>query len=102
MIYATEFGPPSHVTKILQAENGKKLTNLNRYISVITGIDQKRFAIFEHTINHLFSGYVRLPQLEYYLFFVLHLFSYFFSFFFFFFRFLLLNGLTHCIQSLSD
>ena len=44
---------------------GKKLTNLNRYISVITGIDENWFVIFEHTINYLSFGYVRLPQLEY-------------------------------------
>ena len=44
----------------------KKLTNLNRYISVTTDIDEKRFVIFERTINHFSFGYVRLPQLEYY------------------------------------
>ena len=43
---------------------GKKLTNLNRYISEIINIDQKRFAVFEHTINHLSFGYVRLLQPE--------------------------------------
>ena len=47
---------------------------LNRYISVITDIDEKWFVIFKHTINWLSFGYVRLPQLEYY-------FSYFFFFF---------------------
>ena len=45
---------------------GKKLMNLNRYISVITNIDEKWFVIFAHTINHLPFGYVRLPQLENY------------------------------------
>ena len=64
--------------KILQ---GKKL-NLNRYISVITNIDVTWFVIFEHTMNRLSFGYVRLPQLEYYFssfasFFLLFLFYFF-------------------------
>ena len=42
----TEFGILGHVTKILQAENGNKLTNLNRYISVITNIDKKMVCDF--------------------------------------------------------
>ena len=54
------------MTKILQAENGQKVDGLNRYISVITGIDEKWFVVFEHTINHLSFGYVRLPQFENY------------------------------------
>ena len=47
---------------------GKKLTNLNRYSSVITNIDEKWFVSFEHTINCFSLGYVRLDllQLEYY------------------------------------
>ena len=45
---------------------GKKLTNLNRYISVATDIDEKWFVVFDHTINHLSFGYGRLPQFEYY------------------------------------
>ena len=66
---------------------GKKLTNLNRYISVITDIDKKWFVIFEHTINHLSLGYVRLPQLE-------HYFSCFVSFFdcFYFTFFIFVQG----------
>ena len=32
---------PSHVTKIVQAKSGRKWTILNRYISVITDIDEK-------------------------------------------------------------
>ena len=32
---------------------GKKLTVLNRYISIIVDIDEKWFVIFEHTINHI-------------------------------------------------
>ena len=57
---------------------GNKLTNLNRYISVIADIDKKWFVIFGRTINHLSFGYVRLPQHEYY-------FSCFVSFFLLFF-----------------
>ena len=41
---------------------GKKLTNLNRYISVITDIDENWFVIMEHTIN---LGYVCVSQGEY-------------------------------------
>ena len=62
----------------LQAENGQKLTNMNQYILIITNINKKWFVIFEHTINHLSFGYVRLPQPEYY-------FSCFVSFFLVFF-----------------
>ena len=60
----TKFGAPGHVTKILQAKMGKKLTSLNQYISVISDIDEKRFVVFEHTINHLSFDYDCLPQLE--------------------------------------
>ena len=44
---------PGHVTKILQVENGQKLTNLNRYIPVITDIEEKCFVSFEHTISKI-------------------------------------------------
>ena len=54
---------------------GKKLTNLIRYISVITDIDEKWLVIFLRAINHLSSGDVHLPQFEYH-------FSCFESFFF--------------------
>ena len=57
---------------------GRKWTILNRNISVISDIDEKRFVISEHTIYCLSSGYVFLPQPEYYL-----------SSFFFFFLILL-------------
>ena len=57
---------------------GKKLTNLNQYISLITGIAKKWFVIFEHTIKQFSLDYVRLPELEYN-------FSCFASFFFFIF-----------------
>ena len=58
---------------------------LNRFISVITDIDEKWFVSFEYTINCLSLGYVRLPQLEYY-------FSSFFSFLLFFFFLLFFSG----------
>ena len=59
---------------------GKKLTSLNRYISVITDIDDKWLAVIEHTINHLSFGYVRLPQLENYFSCIAFFFLLFFSF----------------------
>ena len=59
-------GAPGHVTKVLKVENRQKLSKLNRYILVVTSIDEKRFVVFEHTINHLSYGYVCLPQLEYF------------------------------------
>ena len=65
MLYANQVwvGAPGHVTKILQANNGQKfdLTNLNRCrpISISDQI-KKWFVIFENTINHIASGYVRL------------------------------------------
>ena len=86
----TEFGlgASGHVTKIYKPKMGKKLTSLNRCISVITDIDEKWFEVIEYTINHLSFGYVRLPDLNP-IFLVLHLFPYFF--FFFFCRYLLLK-----------
>ena len=56
---------------------GKKLTNLNQNISITTNIDEKWCVIFDHTINHLSFGYVRLPQLTHYF----SCFAFFFSFF---------------------
>ena len=56
-----------------------KTLNLNRYISVITDIDEKWFVIFELTLTHLSFGYVRLPQLKMLFF----LFSIFFLLFYF-------------------
>ena len=42
----------------------------NQCIFVISAdIDEKRFVLFEHTINRVSSCYVRLLQLEYYFFF---------------------------------
>ena len=77
----TEFGG-LQVTwpRFYRPKMGRKLTILNRYILVIADIDQKWFAIFEHTINHSI-GYVRLPQLNSYF----CCFASFFLLFFFFF-----------------
>ena len=47
--------------QILQAKMGKKLTNSNRYISVIADIDEKWLVIFKHIINHLSFSYGCLP-----------------------------------------
>ena len=62
----TEFGVPGHVTKMLQAENGLKMDDFKQYISVNTDFDGKWFVLFEHTINCLSFGNVRLLQPEYY------------------------------------
>ena len=59
---------------------GKKLANLNQLIWVITDIDEKWFAVFERTINHLAFGYVCLTQQENLFFFFLHFFSNLFYF----------------------
>ena len=61
--------------------------NSNQYIMVITGIDKKRFVVFERTINRLSFGCVCLPQLENY-------FSCFASFFLLFFSYLFFLSLS--------
>ena len=43
---------------------GKKLTSLNRYISVITLFDKKWCIIFKHTINRLFLVLFVYPNLN--------------------------------------
>ena len=64
MLYANwVWGRPVTWPKFYKPKMDKKLTNLNRYISVITNIDKQWFAVFEHTINRLSFGCVRLPQL---------------------------------------
>ena len=73
--------------KFYSPKMGRKLTSLNRYISVITDIDGKWFVILEHTINCLSVGYARLPQLEYY-------FSFFFLFSYLFFFLIILLRLS--------
>ena len=40
--------------------------SVNQYISVVTDIDENWLVVFEHTINHLYFDYIRLPQLENY------------------------------------
>ena len=54
----TSLGALGHVNTISEVENRQKWTNLNRYISKSTDIDEKRFVVFEHTIDQLFYGYV--------------------------------------------
>ena len=84
----TEFGARGHVTKILLAKNGQKVDDFEPIYLGNYRYRSKWFVIFEHTINHLFLGYVCLPQLECY-------FSFFFfltfSFLLFFSGYLLLN-----------
>ena len=72
-------GLPSRETKILQAENMSKVDDFEPIYFGKYRIDGKLFVFFEHTINRLSFGCVRLPLLEYYFssFFV---FSDFFSF----------------------
>ena len=68
-----------NIIKFYTPKMGKKLTSSNRYISIITDIDDKWFVVFEHTINHLSFGYVCLPQLEQYFFCFASFFLLFFS-----------------------
>ena len=56
-------GARGHGTKMLQAEIEQRVDEFNQYISLITDRDEKWFVIFEHIIDHLSFGYVRLPQL---------------------------------------
>ena len=82
MLYANRvWGARSRDQNFTRPKMGKKVTSLNRYISVITDIDEKIFAVFEHTINRLSFGYVCLPQLENYF----SCFRFFLLLFFFFF-----------------
>ena len=71
-------GAPGHVTKIFHAENGQKVDKVE---PIYFDIDEKWFAVFEHTINRLSFGYVFLPQLENYF----SCFRFFLLLFFFFF-----------------
>ena len=53
----SSLGAPGLVTKILQAENGQKVDELEPiYLDNITDIDEKCFVIFELTVNHLSLG----------------------------------------------
>ena len=75
-LWKPSLGAPGPWPKCYGAKMGKKLTSLNRSISVITDIDEKWFVVFEHTINHLSFVYLKLI-----LFFLLCIF--FLPFFFF-------------------
>ena len=61
MLYANRvWGRPVLKAKFYRLKLSKKLTNLNRNISVITDIEEKWFVMFEYAINHLSFGYVLL------------------------------------------
>ena len=77
------WGRPVTWPEFYRQQMGKKSTSLKWYISITTNIDEKWFVVFEHTINHLTFGYVRLPPLENFFF------SCFAPFFLLFFLFLL-------------
>ena len=52
------------VTAILKIKNRDKVANFApMYVDQYTEIDEKEFAVSEHTINHLSSGNTRLPQM---------------------------------------
>ena len=79
--------PCRHVTAILENQIWQKLyTNLDRYISISTDIDEKRFVVFEHAIGPPFFVYVHSFRLgNCFSFFAFLLFSLFLSFLLFFF-----------------
>ena len=61
----TGFGAPGHVTEISEDKNRQKVDKFEPGISVTTDIDEeKRFVVFEHTINHFSFDCVHLPRLE--------------------------------------
>ena len=70
---------PDYVTKILQAKIGKKLTNLNRNISVNPGIEEKWFVVLSTLSTTFLLVMFVYPNLIL----VLHFFLTFFFFFFF-------------------
>ena len=54
------------MTRFLQAENWRKMDLLKPvYLGNTANINDKRFVIFEDTINRISLGYVCLLQLEY-------------------------------------
>ena len=55
-VCAPSLGAPSCVIAISEAENRKKWSIVNRYISVTTKIDEKKFVFFEHTTYDLYHG----------------------------------------------
>ena len=59
----TKFGGAWSVIKILLVKNGLEVDKLEPMYPInilITDIHEKWFVIFEHSINHLFFGYVHL------------------------------------------
>ena len=71
------FGTPGHVTRMLQAENWQKVDDLEPIYLGKYRFWWKMICAFEHTVNCLSFGYVRLPQPE-------HFFSFLSSFLLFF------------------
>ena len=63
----TEFGGARLRDQNLTGPKCEKVDKFETiYLGISTYIDGKWFVIFEHTINCLIFGYVRLPQLENY------------------------------------
>ena len=59
-------GAPGHVTRFLQPKNWQKMDEFKPvYLGNTANINDKRFVIFENTINRISLGYVCLLQLEY-------------------------------------
>ena len=94
LLYANRvWGRPVTWPKFYRPKMDKTLMNLNRWISVISDINEKWFVIFEYTFNHAPFFWLCLCTLTWTsIFFVLLFFSYFFSFFYFFPSYLLANS----------
>ena len=45
---------------ISEAKNQQKINDLNRYISVTTNINEKKFVFFEHTTYDFYHGHIHL------------------------------------------
>ena len=59
---------PGHVTAILEVQHRQKVGKFEQvwYISVSTSTDKQKYAASEHTINHIYFGYVQLFRLAHY------------------------------------
>ena len=84
-LYKRCLGAPSYVTKILQAKNGQIMEILNRYISVITDIDETWFVVLS-TLSTTFRLVMFVYPNMNTTFLVFFLLSYFFFFFLIFLR----------------
>ena len=54
---------PSRVITISEAKISKKWRILNRYVSVTTHANEKKFVFFEHTTSALYHGHIHLFRL---------------------------------------